>query len=90
MGGSTQALVIESIIMLGFAAFAVLGFKRSLWLAAAGLAAHGIMDSFHAHIVTNPGVPEWWPGFCLGYDVGAGFWLALIIKADGRAPGNAR
>jgi len=90
IGGSTQALLIESTIMLAFAAFAVAGFKRSLWLAAAALAAHGVMDSLHAHLVTNPGVPEWWPGFCLGYDVGAGLWLALIIKADGRALGEVR
>lgn len=90
MGGSTQALIIESIIMLAFAGLAVAGFKRSLWIAAAALAAHGIMDLFHGHLVTNPGVPEWWPGFCLGYDVGAGLWLAFIIRADGRALGEAR
>ncbi len=81
MGGSTRALVIESVVMAAFAAFAVAGLRRSLWLVAAALAGHGVMDFFHAHLVTNPGVPEWWPGFCLGYDVGAAACLAWLIKA---------
>lgn len=81
MGGSTRALVIESVVMAAFAAFAVAGLRRSLWLVAAALAGHGVMDFFHAALVTNPGVPEWWPGFCLGYDVGAAACLAWLIKA---------
>lgn len=84
MGGSTRALILESIVMTLFAAFAVAGFKRSLWLVAAGLAAHGVMDFFHSHIVENPGVPEWWPGFCGGYDVAAAACLAGILTIKER------
>lgn len=80
MGGSTRALILESIVMTVFAALAVAGFKRSLWLVAAGLAAHGVLDFFHGHLVENPGVPEWWPGFCGGYDVAAAACVAWIVK----------
>lgn len=87
MGGSTRALFIESLIMAAFVVCAVAGFKRDLWLAAFGLAAHGVKDFFHARIVVNPGVPEWWPGFCLGFDVMAAICLAWLLKA---APPGSR
>jgi hypothetical protein len=57
MGGSTRALALESVAMSAFVLFAVAGFKRNLWLVAAGLAAHGVFDFFHSQIVNNPGVP---------------------------------
>jgi hypothetical protein len=41
MGGSTRALVLESVAMSAFAVFAVAGFKRDPWLVVAALAAHG-------------------------------------------------
>ena len=84
MGGGTRALFLESIVMAAFAAFAVKGFKGSVWLVVAGLAGHGVMDFFHGHIVTNPGVPEWWPAFCGAYDVVAAACLAWLIKVPAR------
>jgi hypothetical protein len=83
MGGSTQALVIELIGMSAFVACAVVGFKKSMWLVAAGLAGHGVFDFFHAGIVSNPGVPEWWPAFCGAYDVGAAACLGWISRNRG-------
>ena len=80
MGRSVHATVVESLIMIAFLCVAVLGFKVNLWLVAAALAAHGVLDFFHGHIVTNPGVPIWWPAFCLAYDISAaGFlvWLSV-------------
>jgi hypothetical protein len=65
MGGSTRALVLESVGMSAFAVFALAGFTRNMWLVVGALAAHAVFDFFHAHIVDNPGVPEWWPAFCL-------------------------
>ncbi len=88
MGGSTRALALEAIVMAPFAVSAVVGFKRNLRLVAAGLAAHGVMDFFHAQIVINPGVPAWWPGFCLAFDVAAGAWLAWVIRAGTGRPGR--
>jgi len=71
--------------MTVFAAAAVAGFKGSPWLVVAGLAGHGVMDFFHAGIVNNPGVPEYWPGFCLAYDVAAAVCLAWLIRLPERA-----
>jgi hypothetical protein len=87
MGGSVQALIIELLIMACFVVAAVVGMKRHLWLVAAGLVAHGIMDSFHVHLVTNPGMPEWWPGFCMAYDVLAGCLMFMTQNEVRYIPG---
>lgn len=81
IGGSTQALVLELIVGAVFVISAVAGFKSSLWIVAVALAAHGIFDLTHGHIFANPGVPPWWPGFCLTYDVTAGAYLAWLIQS---------
>lgn len=80
MGGSMRALVLESLLMTVFATVAVAGFKHGLWIVVVGLAGHGVMDLFHGLIVTNPGVPEWWPGFCMAADVGLAACLCWVIK----------
>ena len=90
MGGSSRALVVEGVVATAFAAAAVKGFRGSEWLVVAGLAGHGVMDFFHAHIVDNPGVPEYWPGFCGAYDVAAAAVLAWIIKTAERGSRAAR
>lgn len=76
MGGSGRVVVIESLIGVVFAAAASFGFRGSLWLVAAGLAAHGVMDFFHGQLIDNPGVPAFWPAFCGAYDVAAASYLA--------------
>ena len=48
MGGSGQALLIESIVMAAFGFVAILGFRFNLWLVVGALAADGIFDFFHA------------------------------------------
>ena len=53
--------------MSGFAVVAVIGMKRHLWLVAIAFAAHAVLDFFHGDLVNNPGVPEWWPAFCLAF-----------------------
>ena len=87
MGGTTHALLIELGVMTAFVVIAVAGFKRNLWLAAAALVGHGVLDIFHAGLVTNAGVPEYWPAFCMSYDVGAGgilAWLLMRAKIPAR------
>jgi hypothetical protein len=85
MAGSTRAIVVESLIMLGFMLVAAVGFRRNLWLVAAALAAHGVLDAFHGHVVANPGVPAWWPAFCLSYDIAAAAYLAWLLTRAPRA-----
>jgi hypothetical protein len=79
IGGSTPALAWESLIAAAFVALAVAGFKKNLWLIVAALAGHGIFDFFHHLFIQNPGVPLWWPGFCLSFDVLAGAFLAMLL-----------
>jgi hypothetical protein len=80
IGASTHALVLEALAGAVFIALAVAGFKGSLWLVAAALAGHGIFDFFHAALISNPGVPNWWPQFCAAYDIVAAVYLAALLK----------
>jgi len=85
MAGSVHTVLLESMVMMMFVAAAVAGFKASEWIIVAGLAAHGIQDAFHGHIVENAGVPLWWPAWCLAYDVGAAAGLAWLLNQRKRA-----
>jgi hypothetical protein len=79
MGASRRTVIIEIAIASGFFLFGVLGFKGSLWLVAAALLGHGIFDFIRPRLIANPGVPHWWPGFCMAFDVIFGAWLALRL-----------
>ena len=86
MTGSTQVLLIELAVAALFIGLAVAAFKSTLWLVVAALAAHGIFDLVHPHLYANPGVPAWWPSFCLAFDVAAAAYLAWLLatrKAGG-------
>lgn len=87
-GGTTTATIIESAVMLLFAGAAIAGFKRSLWIVVAALAAHGIFDWLHSPMISNPGVPPWWPQFCLGYDVVAAAYLAIRLTRQPATPAH--
>ena len=76
MGGSGRVMVVESVVMGVFVVAASVGFRRSVWLVVAALAAHGVLDFFHARLIANPGVPAWWPAFCMTYDLAAAAYLA--------------
>jgi hypothetical protein len=89
MGGSGHALVVETLVMAGFLLVAVIGFKKNLWLVVAALAAHGVFDFFHGRVVANPGVPAWWPAFCLTYDVTAAAFLAWLLRLPDQKPSGS-
>lgn len=86
MGASRQTLTIEIVVATGFLLLAALGFRRSLWLVAVAIIGHGVFDSVHHLFIENPGVPIWWPGFCLGFDVILGGWLALCLVRRSNPP----
>src|SRR5438270_4867125 len=69
MAASGRTLVIEIAVASGFLLLATIGYKRSLWLVAIGLVGHGVFDIVHQSVIENPGVPHWWPAFCLVFDV---------------------
>ena len=79
MGASTHALVLESLVGAVFLAAVVAGFRSSLWVVVVALAAHGVFDLTHGWIIANPGVPSWWPAFCLTYDMTAAAYLAWLL-----------
>lgn len=86
MGAPPHTLVTELAVGAVFIGVATWGFKSSLWLVVLALAAHGIFDFFHGALVPNPGVPAWWPEFCLAYDVVAAAYLAwLLVRGRVRA-----
>ena len=88
IAASTQAIVLETLVGAVFLALAASGFKSSLWIVVLALAAHGIFDLVHGRVLSNPGVPGWWPQFCLTYDVVAAGYLAWRLKG-GRIPAAA-
>jgi hypothetical protein len=72
-----------------FVLISIYGFKVNLWAVVAALLAHGVFDSIHAQLIPNRGVPTWWPGSCLTYDVAAAGYLAWILRrsrVDARMP----
>lgn len=80
MGGNTPALAMESIAILAFVGASIAGFRTSLWLVVVALAAHGLFDFIHGRLIANPGVPAWWPSFCLAFDVVAAAYLAWRLS----------
>ncbi len=80
MTGALGVLAAELVPFVGFLVLAILGARPWPLLVAVGLFAHGLFDLVHERIVTNHGVPSWWPGFCLAFDVTAGTYL-LFAKS---------
>lgn len=84
MAASGRPLVPEIAVACLFAVVAVIGFKWNLWLVVAGTAGHGVFDLVHHHLIENTGVPAFWPGFCLAFDVAFGAWAAFrLVKGRG-------
>ena len=80
MGASPRTLGMEIAIATLFSLVAAFGFARNLWFVAAAIAGHGAFDLVHHWFIDNPGVPHWWPGFCMAFDVVAGVWFAMLLR----------
>lgn len=81
LGASTGTLITESLIAMVFISLAAIGFRRSPWIVMAALAGHGIFDMGHGLLISNPGMPLYWPDFCATFDVILGGYMAWQIKA---------
>lgn len=79
MGGAGATVVLECLAATGFLLAAAFGFSKNLWWVVAALLGHGVFDFVHHGFIENPGVPTWWPGFCLAFDAIAGICLAAIL-----------
>lgn len=86
IGGSLTTVILEASAGIAFWIAAISGFKRTRWLIVAALVGHGVFDLGHGHIIDNPGVPVWWPRFCLAYDLVAAAYLALQIWRSRQHP----
>jgi hypothetical protein len=87
MAASRRTLVVESVVGGIFLLFGVFGFKRNLWFVVAALIGHGMFDFVHHFFIDNPGVPHWWPGFCLAFDALLGVFLAVQLIRHPRLSG---
>jgi hypothetical protein len=89
MGKDADALQMEAVIATVFVVVTIMGFRISPWLIVVALAAHGTYDLTHHFFFQNRGVPGWWPGFCMTYDVGAAAILgATLMWRKQRATGT--
>lgn len=79
LGGSRSTLTIEILVASGFLLVAVVGYQKNAWLVVAALIGHGVFDFVHRFLIDNPGVPHWWPGFCLAFDALLGAFLAARL-----------
>jgi len=84
MDGGHEVLLSEIAISAAFMGFAVVGFKRNLWLVVGALAGHGVMDFFHDALVHNTGVPRGWPGFCVTFDLTAAALVGCVLLIRAR------
>ena len=84
LGNDSAALTVESLVGAIFIALAILGFRKNLWLVVVALGSHGIFDLIHGQLISNPGVPPYWPAFCSTYDVVAAGYLAWLLGASRR------
>jgi hypothetical protein len=86
MGASGRTLAAEIVVASGFLLLAVVGFKTTLWIVVAATVGHGVFDFAHHWFIENPGVPHWWPGFCLAFDVSLGAFLAVRLLSHSILP----
>jgi uncharacterized membrane protein HdeD (DUF308 family) len=81
LGGSRQALGWELVIGVVFSAVAIIGALLLPALVGIGIIAHGLFDLVHDVLITNSGVPTWWPSFCGSIDVLLGLWVLLSTRS---------
>jgi hypothetical protein len=74
--------ILLAILVCGAALLLRLDRDRRFYTAmliVVALAAHGTFDFTHHFFFQNRGVPGWYPGFCMTYDVVAAAILAAIL-----------
>ena len=80
-GASPNVLVWEMVVALAFSLVAVFGALRFPLLVGVGIVGHGLFDLLHPAIIHNPGVPTWWPSFCMSLDVVLGLWVISLARS---------
>jgi hypothetical protein len=61
-------------------AFAVVSIRQSAVVVGAFWILHGLYDLVHSRLLTNPGVPGWYPIWCFSVDVVIGLYLLWLSR----------
>jgi len=84
-----EGIVAEILVATVFTTIAVIGaYTRLLWVGI-GIVLHGVFDWIHPHLITNGGVPLWWPAFCAGIDIVLGAWVIRMAMTRDASPAPA-
>ncbi len=89
---ANEAIVAEILVASVFSVIAIAGALRWPLLIGIGIILHGVFDLLHGHIISNSGVPVWWPAFCASIDIVLGVWVIYLTKTKKdltRIPSNA-
>ncbi len=61
-------------------AFVLLSVRRSAVVVGAFWLLHGLYDLLHGQLITNSGVPEWYPIWCFAVDAVIGSYLLWLSR----------
>lgn len=61
-------------------AFTFAGFRYSAIVVGVMWILHGLYDLIHSHLITNAGVPDWYPVWCCAVDVVVGGYLLWLSR----------
>ncbi len=78
--GRPKVIAVESVVAGAFVVTAAMAVTGPTWLLVAGLAGHGLKDTWQhrTHFVANT---RWWPPFCAAVDFMAALLLLVAIVA---------
>lgn len=60
--------------------FSFVGMRQSAVVIGAFWILHGLYDLMHGRLITNVGVPEWYPVFCFSVDVVIGAYVIWLSR----------
>ena len=80
-----QAVGVKEMIygipyVVGGLAFAFVSVRHSAVVVGALWILHGLYDLIHGQLITNPGVPAWYPVFCFTVDVVVGAYVLWLSR----------
>ena len=80
-----QAVAVKEMIygipfVLGGLIFAMVNVRYSAVMVGALWILHGLYDLTHSQLITNSGVPDWYPVWCFSVDVVIGAYLLWLSR----------
>lgn len=77
--GAREMLYGAPFLMAGLA-FAIVSVRHSAIVVGVLWILHGLYDLLHARLLTNPGVPGWYPVWCCSVDVVIGAYVLWLSE----------